>query len=64
VIDLAHHFGAVAVAEGLETAADFEAVHRMGCDIGQGYFFARPMPRSEFLSMLHDRAIEKHASSA
>ncbi len=33
IIDLAHNFGAV--AEGLEDADDLQAVHRMGCDIGQ-----------------------------
>jgi EAL domain-containing protein (putative c-di-GMP-specific phosphodiesterase class I)/ActR/RegA family two-component response regulator len=56
VIDLAHHFGAVAVAEGLENASDLQAIHDMGCDIGQGYLFARPMPKSELISMLGERA--------
>jgi EAL domain-containing protein (putative c-di-GMP-specific phosphodiesterase class I) len=55
VIELAHHFGAQAVAEGLENEADLQAVHRMGCDIGQGYLFAKPMQRSEFLAMLRNR---------
>lgn len=52
VIDLAHHFGAVAVAEGIERREDLDAVVGMGCDIGQGYYFARPMPKAEFLSSL------------
>lgn len=56
VIELAHSFGALAVAEGLETAADVQALQRMGCDIGQGYVFARPMPNELFTAVLRKRA--------
>ena len=56
VIELAHSFGAVAVAEGLETAADVQAIQRMGCDLGQGFLFARPMPSTLFTSLLQARA--------
>jgi EAL domain-containing protein (putative c-di-GMP-specific phosphodiesterase class I) len=56
VIELAHHFGVVAVAEGLENASDLAAIRDMGCDIGQGYLFARPMPKTELISMLGERA--------
>jgi EAL domain-containing protein (putative c-di-GMP-specific phosphodiesterase class I) len=28
----------------------------MGCDIGQGYLFAHPMPKTELISMLGERA--------
>ena len=27
----------------------------MGCDLGQGYLFARPMPRDHFLKLLRER---------
>jgi EAL domain-containing protein (putative c-di-GMP-specific phosphodiesterase class I)/CheY-like chemotaxis protein len=56
VIDLAHHFGVVAVAEGIEKGPDLEAIRAMGCDLGQGYLFARPMPKAELISLLGDRA--------
>jgi EAL domain-containing protein (putative c-di-GMP-specific phosphodiesterase class I) len=62
IIDLAHHFGAVAVAEGLENAADLQAIHRMGCDMGQGFLLARPMPKSRLVSMFRQRAIRQEAS--
>ena len=62
IISLAHHFGAVAVAEGLENAVDLQAVHRMGCDMGQGYFLARPMPKSNLIALLRQRALQREAS--
>lgn len=52
VVDLAHHFGAVACAEGIETEADLAAIRQMGCDLGQGYLFARPMPKQELAAVL------------
>ena len=55
IIELAHQFGVSAVAEGLEDVADIHAVRDMGCDIGQGYFFARPMPKSKFISLLGEQ---------
>lgn len=62
IINLSHHFGAVAVAEGIENAADLQAVHRMGCDMGQGFFLARPMPKANFLALLRQRELHQHAS--
>jgi EAL domain-containing protein (putative c-di-GMP-specific phosphodiesterase class I) len=56
VIELAHNFGAAAVAEGLEDASDVRAIHRMGCDLGQGFTFARPMPSALLITVLRHRA--------
>ena len=44
VIDLAHNFDLKAVAEGAEDPATFEMLASLGCDVIQGYHFARPMP--------------------
>jgi len=62
IINLAHHFGAVAVAEGIENATDLQAIHRMGCDMGQGFFLARPMPKANFLALLRQRELHQQAS--
>jgi EAL domain-containing protein (putative c-di-GMP-specific phosphodiesterase class I) len=51
-IDLAHRFGSAAVAEGIESAADLQALMVMGCDLGQGALIAPPMPQERFLELL------------
>jgi EAL domain-containing protein (putative c-di-GMP-specific phosphodiesterase class I)/DNA-binding response OmpR family regulator len=42
-IDMAHKLKIECVAEGIETKQDWELLRTMGCDIGQGYFIAKPM---------------------
>lgn len=54
-IDLAHRFGSVAVAEGIESLADLQALQIMGCDYGQGVLLAPPMPKDRFLGLLQQR---------
>ncbi|MCC6792739.1 MAG: EAL domain-containing protein, partial [Thermomicrobiales bacterium] len=41
---MAHALGLQVTAEGIETGEQLAAVQAAGCDRGQGYFFARPMP--------------------
>jgi len=54
-VDLAHRFGSAAVAEGIENAADLQALMVMGCDFGQGVLIAPPMPLERFLDLLRQR---------
>ena len=54
-IDLAHRFGSLAVGEGIESPDDLRALHNMGCDIGQGFLLAAPMPRDKLLGLLRKR---------
>lgn len=54
-IDLAHRFGSSAVAEGIESMADLQALVVMGCDFGQGVLVAPPMPQGRFLELLRQR---------
>jgi EAL domain-containing protein (putative c-di-GMP-specific phosphodiesterase class I) len=44
VVDLSRHFGLTVVAEGVESELTLELLEEMGCDIGQGFFFSRPLP--------------------
>ncbi len=43
VIDLAHRMGAKAIAEGIETPPQADALRRLSCDYGQGFYLGRPM---------------------
>jgi diguanylate cyclase (GGDEF)-like protein len=43
-IDLAHNLGLKVVAEGVETEVHWQRLAELGCDLGQGYFIARPAP--------------------
>ena len=54
-IDLAHRFGSVAVAEGIENMADLQALQVMRCDFGQGVLLAPPMPKERFIELLNQR---------
>lgn len=53
VIALAHAFDRITIAEGVETEEHFQALVAMGCDIGQGYGIALPMPAEAFVHWIH-----------
>ena len=43
IVDLAEHLGLIVIAEGVETAAQRERLIAFGCDLGQGFLFAKPL---------------------
>lgn len=43
-----------AVAEGVETQADWDMLHQLDCSIVQGYFIARPMAGEEYLAWVRE----------
>ncbi len=47
VIDLCRNLKFECVVEGVETAEQAEIIGLLGCSTMQGYFFAKPMPKSE-----------------
>jgi EAL domain-containing protein (putative c-di-GMP-specific phosphodiesterase class I) len=52
------------VAEGVEDSAQFLTLRRMGCDIGRGYYFGRPMEGEELERLLSDElAVTKTAAA-
>ncbi|HEY3775880.1 MAG TPA: EAL domain-containing protein [Solirubrobacteraceae bacterium] len=51
-IDLAHHLGLCAVAEGVEDPAQIRRLEALGCDVAQGYAIARPAPAPEATQLL------------
>lgn len=48
MITMAHGLSMDVVAEGVETAEQFDILNDLGCDVVQGYLFSRPLPASEF----------------
>jgi EAL domain-containing protein (putative c-di-GMP-specific phosphodiesterase class I) len=64
VIDLAHNFGSLAVAIGIEKAADALALTSMGCDLGQGFLLGQPMPEERFVSLLRQRGAGRQQTAA
>jgi diguanylate cyclase (GGDEF)-like protein/PAS domain S-box-containing protein len=44
ILRLAQTFGLRAVAEGIETEAQLQALLELGCKFGQGFHFSRPIP--------------------
>jgi diguanylate cyclase len=52
IIDLSHSLNLVTIAEGIETNKQEAILARLGCDLGQGYLIARPMPTDKFERLL------------
>jgi diguanylate cyclase (GGDEF)-like protein len=52
VVDLARSAELCAVAEGIETPGELEAVRAMGCTMGQGFLLGRPAPVAEATRVL------------
>ncbi len=54
VIGLAHAFGRTVIAEGVESEEHGTMLLRFGCDLGQGYGIAPPMPAPQITQWLRD----------
>ena len=53
IIDLAHNFGLLVVAEGVEEYETLHMLEAMKCEQIQGFYFAKPMPAQELLPWCH-----------
>jgi diguanylate cyclase (GGDEF)-like protein/PAS domain S-box-containing protein len=52
VVELGRALGLQAVAEGIEHQDQADALERLGCNLAQGYLFAKPMPADELARAL------------
>ena len=52
VVALSRAIGAATVVEGVETLPQLEELEHLGCDVAQGYYFARPVSAAAFSSLL------------
>lgn len=53
IVQLSKDLSLRSVAEGIETPEQQQKMLDIGCDIGQGYYFYRPMPLHEIDDILH-----------
>jgi len=51
ILALSHSLGYIVVAEGIEKLEQLEILQAMSCDIGQGYYFNKPLPADELISI-------------
>jgi len=52
ILQLAKNLGMIVIAEGIETGDQLRKLKDMGCDIGQGYFFSKPVSRDDATALL------------
>jgi diguanylate cyclase (GGDEF)-like protein/PAS domain S-box-containing protein len=52
LVMLAHALGVLAIAEGIESDSQLASLRGLGCDLAQGYLFARPMPAQDVRNVL------------
>jgi EAL domain-containing protein (putative c-di-GMP-specific phosphodiesterase class I) len=66
IINLAHTLGVVAVAEGVESPDQMRRLRALGCDLGQGYHFGRPLAPDDLTDRLRlaDRQGDAQAAAA
>ena len=61
IMSLARWMDINIVAEGVETKDQLERLKEIGCDCAQGYYFAKPMPVTEFETLLKKRIVAEEA---
>lgn len=52
IVSMSQQLGLHIVAEGIETKEQGEFLHGLGCHVGQGYFYSKPVPAAQFSSMI------------
>jgi diguanylate cyclase (GGDEF)-like protein len=57
IMSLGQTRGLIVVAEGVEHAAQRDELARLGCELGQGYLFCRPMCADDLVAALRGRAL-------
>jgi EAL domain-containing protein (putative c-di-GMP-specific phosphodiesterase class I) len=63
IVELSRRFGLKTVAEGIETVHESHKLQGIGCDIGQGYLFAKPMPTTDLIAIMRRRLVVRCRSS-
>ena len=59
VIDIAKYLNTNVVCEGVETQEQVETLRRYGCDVVQGFYYARPMPMEDYAQWMQAQLADK-----
>jgi EAL domain-containing protein (putative c-di-GMP-specific phosphodiesterase class I) len=57
IVELGKCFDLKVVAEGIETTHESHKLQGIGCDVGQGFLFAKPMAKGQFVAVLGQRIV-------
>jgi EAL domain-containing protein (putative c-di-GMP-specific phosphodiesterase class I) len=57
ICELGARFGLKTVAEGIEIWHECHKLQAIGCNIGQGYLFAKPMPKANLIGLMCKRLV-------
>ena len=55
IVELGKRFGLQTVAEGVETTHESHKLQAIGCNVGQGYLFAKPMSKIQLIGIMRRR---------
>lgn len=58
IIAMAHSLGLTVVAEGVETELQLSFLRNAGCDVMQGFYFAKPYPPEQIEAFLRKRSVQ------
>lgn len=61
-VELAKRFGLRTVAEGIELVHESHKLQALGCDVGQGYLYAKPMAKEQLIGTMRRRLAGTPAS--
>jgi diguanylate cyclase (GGDEF)-like protein/PAS domain S-box-containing protein len=64
IVALAHNLGLKVVAEGVETAEQARDLVELGCELAQGYYFARPADPESITELLRQKVGELETAAA
>ena len=62
IVELAHRFGLMTVAEGIETPHESHRLQAIGCAVGQGYLFTKPISKHDFVAIMRRRMVHRSAA--
>ena len=60
LLSIARAFSFATLAEGVETEEQAAALRTAGCELGQGFLYAKPMPSGDFSTLIGPRAGSTH----